>query len=299
MSGARMRVLCIPIAALMVGCGSTKERPAGISTPRPTAIAQPVPAEPPDRATVLQPPADDKPAPPAPPPPPPPAPEPIRTVFPSVRVDRAAHAVEFDGEIIQDGRKGAGLVTYLEVLACRPNSREHESIVLTQALPSHVHAALLLAGAEPGKPGTWSWDQETKVLTPQAPTGTPLTITLVWSEGGTTVSRPLTSMAKNLKTGATLGGKEPPPFLFTGSGFLKRSSGQAYAADVSGTVVGLCTFGDEPVAWPDVLSPEEQIDDPVWIVNPDKTPPNGTKVVVRIQRAEPPASTPVPPPHQP
>ncbi len=46
---------------------------------------------------------------------------------------------------------------WLEQVACSPNSREHESLVVVKAKPSEIHAALLLAGFEPGSPGTWSY----------------------------------------------------------------------------------------------------------------------------------------------
>jgi hypothetical protein len=40
----------------------------------------------------------------------------------------------------------------LEHLLCRKNSKEHESILVTEAPPQMIHAGLLLTGVEPGHP---------------------------------------------------------------------------------------------------------------------------------------------------
>ena len=46
---------------------------------------------------------------------------------------------------------------WLEQVACAPATREHESLVVVNAKPSHIHAALLMAGFEPGTPLiTWA-----------------------------------------------------------------------------------------------------------------------------------------------
>ena len=41
---------------------------------------------------------------------------------------------------------------YLEHLLCLSRSKEHESILATEAAPRMIHAGLLLTGAEAGKP---------------------------------------------------------------------------------------------------------------------------------------------------
>ena len=41
---------------------------------------------------------------------------------------------------------------WLEQVACMVGTREHESLVVVEAKPSEVHAALLLLGLEPGTP---------------------------------------------------------------------------------------------------------------------------------------------------
>ena len=77
--------------------------------------------------------------------------------FPYVRVDRAAGVVEFDGIVPIDAHDPKTPLVFLEEFVCTPDSREYESLVVTKAKPSHVHAALLLAGGLAGKPGEWRW----------------------------------------------------------------------------------------------------------------------------------------------
>ncbi|MBL8762704.1 MAG: hypothetical protein JNM07_00355 [Phycisphaerae bacterium] len=74
-------------------------------------------------------------------------------VLPGVRVDRAKKTVEFDGEVPIDAHDTNAPRVYLEVVVCRRDSKDHEALVVTDVLASHVHAALLLAGGVPGKPG--------------------------------------------------------------------------------------------------------------------------------------------------
>jgi len=63
---------------------------------------------------------------------------------------------------------------YLEQIACGVASREHESLVVIKAKPSAIHAAMLLAGFEPGAPGKWTY--ENNVLGTIAPTGEKLEV---------------------------------------------------------------------------------------------------------------------------
>jgi hypothetical protein len=204
-------------------------------------------------------------------------------VSPGLRVDRAARVVEFDGEIVRDGRNGPGSVTYLEVLACRPNSREHESIVVSKVPARNLHAAILLTGAEPGSPGRWTYDKNTRALTSHPPIGPRVAASVRWVQEGAARERPLAEMVKDARTGRLLSETPGAGFVFAGSAFLKgRDGAERYAADVSGTLIGLCTFGDEPVAWSVVISPEESVEAPEWAVNAGATPPAGTPVVVRL-----------------
>lgn len=268
-------LVAIALAVLLTGCGARTPAPTPAKTrepvPAPSApVEAPAPIEPAPKQPVLS-----------------KSPPPIREVFPGVRLDLGNRAVEFDGEIARG--MGQAALTYLEVVACRPNTREHESVVMTQALPSHLHAALLLAGALPGKPGSWTWDNDAKTLTPHPPAGDALLVTIAWELNGAKVERPITDLVQSKRDRSTLT-STGEGFVFAGSAFLQRRPDRPDAADVSGTLIGLCTFGDEPVAWTEIISHEESVEDPAWTLSP-AAPPAGTKVVVRLELPPPDAAS--------
>ncbi len=209
----------------------------------------------------------------------------LREIFPHVRVDVAARVVEFDGSICADTTHPQTPIVYLEVLACRPDSREHESLVVSPAMPSHVHAALLLAGFEPGRPGSWSFENGS--LKPSPPVGPRLRVRLQWNQGERLFRRDLSEFVRHVQKTSWLSEDEDSGFVFAGSAFMRRSGREVYAADLSGTIVGLCAFGDEPVAWSRMFSPEASLEDPVWIVDGERLPRPGTPVIVRLEAAEP------------
>ncbi|MBM4109308.1 MAG: hypothetical protein FJ255_10975 [Phycisphaerae bacterium] len=206
----------------------------------------------------------------------------FKEVFPGVRVDAQGRRVEFDGEVPIDA---AGSRVFLEVVACGRGSREHEALVVTGAKPSHVHAALLLAGLAPGLPGQWRWSGATLESTP--PTGDGVRLTLRWVDatGRAHVEEP-SAWIRDVDSGRALWESPVEPWVFAGSLFRHVGRREVYVADVEGTIVGLATFGDEVVAWTRLFSPEASVQAPQWIADPGRTPPAGTRVTVRL---EPPA----------
>lgn len=222
-------------------------------------------------------------------------PEPIREVFPGVRLDKTGGGIEFEGEIAVDAHSKETPNVFLEVIICRADSREHESIVVTKALPSHVHAALLLLGAQPGAPASWKKDEQGSIVSvPPKGQSVAVTITFV-APSGLLYTLPVADMVKSQRGGTKLG--VPPKgvafpttgidrFVFAGSRFMKVQGAERYAADISGTVVGLCSFGDEPIAWTGVFSPDAATEEPQWMIDATVTPPKGTKVTVRMELAK-------------
>ena len=69
--------------------------------------------------------------------------EPVK--LPGIEINVQARCVDVEATVCL--REGT-----LELVACTKDSKEHESIVAIAARPMHVHAALLLLGAEPGNP---------------------------------------------------------------------------------------------------------------------------------------------------
>ena len=71
----------------------------------------------------------------------------------------------------------------LELVACTKNTKEHESIVVLNARPMHIHAALLLLKAKPGRPAMQKViDNENLRWVPVTPTGEQIEVSLVFKD---------------------------------------------------------------------------------------------------------------------
>jgi hypothetical protein len=215
----------------------------------------------------------------------------MRELFPGVRADVAARVVEFDGIVPIDCHDPASPEVFLEVTVCTPDTREHESLVMTRARPSHVHAALLAIGLKPGKPGSWRVEGKSLVAVP--PEGDPVEVSIAYEDRpGHTIEAPASDWVKTAAAGGRFEPKNPGVrWVFAGSEFRKREGQEVYEADGAGALIGLTTFGSETIAWADTLSPESSVQDPDWIADPANVPKAGTKVVVRIRPADTPART--------
>lgn len=238
-----------------------------------TAPASPTPQ--PRESTPAQTPTAPAPAP-APIAPPPSA---LRETLPGLRVDIANKTMEFDAEVpinAQDER------VYLEVLVCTPNSREHETLVVTKVKPSHIHATLLLMGLKEGTPPRWDFDGTN--LTAVAPTGPRVEVSLREAGQPVSANRPIadfvTSIAndKSLATHIRAGATSPDHMVFAGSRFVEN----IYAADMDGTVVGLTAFGSETIAWTGMYHPDTDRMTPEWIADGSKLPKFRSKMIVTI-----------------
>ena len=236
----------------------------------------------------------------------------LHEVFPHVRLDRDARLVEFDAVVPINAHATDGSVVFLEVIACRPDTKEHESLAMTRALASHVHAALLLLGLEPGSPGRWEWEGTTVRAVP--PAGPALRITLAWTDAdGTEHEHNACDLVVRRDPNATdtpggalevaddrdaesTAGASPTtladtlrddfadtPFVFAGSRFVVREGREWYDADGAGLVIGLHTFGGETIALAHAMHHEAQIEEPEWIARADLLPIRGTPVVVRVR----------------
>lgn len=177
---------------------------------------------------------------------------------------------------------------WLEQVACGPASREHESLVVVRPKPSQIHAALLMAGFEPGKPGHWTY--ENQKFSAVNPTGDKVAVLVRYADkAGKTVEHDISKWIRQPGTEHT----EPKPFphepwVFGGS-ILERNNpdlgpGEHYIADLSGSIIGLVTFGDEMIGFSRVLSDQESVQEPVWEANTEALPPVGTPVALIIRK---------------
>src|SRR5690606_32553249 len=162
---------------------------------------------------------------------------------------------------------------------------------------SNLHAALLAVGLEPGAPGDWQWDGEQ--VQRIAARGDEVEVMFLWEgAGGEVIERDPRELIVNEKTGGHFGGsawvfagsiEDAPPPPGGADPEAPRPPGSPpqpfYAADATGLLVGLTTFGTEVVAWREVISHAAEVDTPVWIADRDATPPYETKVTVRLRPA--------------
>ena len=184
---------------------------------------------------------------------------------------------------------------FLELVGCTKGSKGHESIIAIETRPMHIHAALLLLGANPGNPAMRKPidEQETRWIN-IPPKGDPVDVYLVFkSKEGKTVERPISGFVawsgkrpdEKLGAGdvdADEGIKFPHTFLFAGS--LLRDNGpgpRQYLSDLSGHVITIATFGDELLCLPGIHSNENG--SLMWQVDPTELPGVGSKVTLRLR----------------
>jgi hypothetical protein len=190
-----------------------------------------------------------------------------------IRVDLAAGEVAFPAVVCID-------VGWLEQVICTPGTREHEALLVADIRPSDLHAALVLIGLEPGRPGSWSYEDRTFTFHP--PTGAAVAVRFdvaaiadepvppsAWIRGGD--GRPFPDRDW-LFAGSVIA--ENPPFM---------GPGEHYVADMTGSIMGLATFGDELLGFPEVISHEIAVQPAEWEVNTDRIPPMGTRITVRMR----------------
>ncbi|MFW6132936.1 MAG: YdjY domain-containing protein [Planctomycetota bacterium] len=186
--------------------------------------------------------------------------------FRHIRIDREEGQVVLDARVVL--REGL-----LELLVCREDTKEHESILATPAKAAHLHAGLLSLGLTPGRAAHWTdAGAEARFVPPRGPE---LKILLRWTdEDGTTRRVDATDWIQ--PTGES--DKPLNKWVFVGSRVLPDGR---YWADVDGDVVSVANFASAVV---DV--PFESTAENVALEFQARTaaiPPLGTPVEVIVQ----------------
>lgn len=204
-----------------------------------------------------------------------------RSLSPGLSLNAAQGEVHIDGMVsLNEG--------WLEQVACLSGTRDHEVLVTTTVQPSAVHGALLLLGATSGGPGSWSWSNGELLLSP--PTGTAIDVLV---QVGNAEAVPIATWIRGE------GNRVFPdePWRFAGSNFvvvrdvvrdtqgeiIRSTQRERYEADMSGSLVGIVTFGDEVLAWPEVLPHRLEVQDVLWEAAGDRMPPVGTAVTLILR----------------
>jgi hypothetical protein len=182
----------------------------------------------------------------------------------------------------------------LELVACTKDTKEHESVIMIEAVPKHVHTALLLIGAKPGNPAMRKpLDKEGTRWMDVPPAGGAVDVSVVYPDkDGKMVERPINDFIianDEGPDGPANESSEAKPerfptstFVFAGSILHKPEDGPPqYIADGTGSVISITTFGDELLCLPDFHGRENG--SLMWQIDSTHLPPVGTKVTLRLR----------------
>lgn len=207
--------------------------------------------------------------------------------FPGLKVNAELHCVDVDATICLD--EGA-----LELVACTKDTKEHESLVVVDARPMHIHAALLLLGAKNGSPASRRViNEETHAWQDCPPHGDLIEVLLVVKNAeGKMIEHSISDFITHMDDGDPSVGAEkkegnkaekfPSTFLFAGSLLIEEgNTPRKYLADSSGSVISISTFGDELLCLPGMQSQENGA--LAWQINAKGVTKKGDKVTLRLR----------------
>jgi hypothetical protein len=186
-----------------------------------------------------------------------------------IRLFSAERALEVDGWINMQ----RGLI---EVFACAPEGKTHESVLVLDCVPSGLHAGLLALGLEPGTPAEAGTQSEY-----MKPEGPGVRVDVRWSdEAGEHVAR-AEDWIWSEKDGAPM---VPCAWVFAGS-FLQPVPGADEAAYAADSVKSLITTYHDATS---ILENPylDGIDDTVYFANERAVPAVGTPVTVVLSPAQ-------------
>ena len=167
---------------------------------------------------------------------------------------------------------------FLEMFACTRDTREHESILVLDAMPSTMHFALLLLGAEPGKPLSYDMKFDPPKLVPA--TGPEVQVFIVIKIDDVEREIPANRWVQDTKTKEM---KKGNTWLFAGSQFAEVQGKQVYHADLNGSAISLVNFGDDLLPLPNTMTDANESHDKVWQPRTQAIPKVGTKVIIRLK----------------
>jgi len=169
----------------------------------------------------------------------------------------------------------------LEHLLCSKGTKEHESILSTEAAPKIIHAGLLLTGATPGHPVRF----EPKF---EPPTGSEIAINVEWEQAGRKKKADARAWVKDGASGAQLS----RDWVFAGSELFpdRRTKQMIYAAD-DGDLITVANFSSSILDLPYRSSSSDV--ERSYVVNTEQVPPRGTTVIIFLT---PQIATPTNPP---
>lgn len=170
---------------------------------------------------------------------------------------------------------------FLEMFACTRDSREHESILVIDAMPSTIHLGLLLLELKPGKPLSYDMTFDPPKLVPA--TGPKVEVFIVIKADNIERQIPANRWVQDNKTKKMMQGNA---WLFAGSQFAEYQRKQVYHADINGSAISLVNFGDDLLTRPNNLTDANESHNKVWQPRTQAIPKVGTKVLIRLKPVE-------------
>ena len=190
----------------------------------------------------------------------------IRDFASGVRIDWKNLTVELAAEVAM--REGP-----LELLACSPQTKEHESILIVRARPLHVFQAMGLIGLESGSPVRFDEGMQRRIPA----TGESLDLRI-------RCETPFPKNEVSATSWVVESGSEKPPakldWIFSGS---RSDAGGRFGADLEGTVVCLVDFDNALIS---LATPHSADNEVLWLkANTEAIPPRGTRCTLLVRSA--------------
>jgi hypothetical protein len=167
----------------------------------------------------------------------------------------------------------------LECLLCRRNTKEHESILVTDADCRLIHAGLEACGGKPGT--TVKYEQKGDDVIVRPPTGQKIRITLEYASKGKTISVPAQQWVRNIKTKQDL----EHDWVFAGSKLIPNPEDAKkppiYLAHNDGAFI---CISNVPTAMLDLpIDSPKGVEDRGYDTHEDRIPALGTKVTILLE----------------
>ena len=182
---------------------------------------------------------------------------------PHIWIDWSIPRVEIESVVAQT--EGA-----IELLLCSRGTKEHESILVTDASAQHIFEATGLIGLTPGKPV--GLDPATGQTIP--PTGDPVVVQIEWDEKVIPAHEWMLRADSSTPADAI-------DWVFAGS----RDIGERFGAQADGTIICVVDFDTALIAPGESHTSD---DAELWLeANPQRIPPRGTPCRVIVRPADP------------
>lgn len=180
-----------------------------------------------------------------------------------LRMDWRRRRVEIDGKIVL--REGP-----LELLACTPQTREHESIIVVRPRAMEVFHALGLIGLTPGRPVQYDAERDRWL----APSGEALRLRIRYRQGGIDRTVPVEDWLIDTTTD-----RRPGPLTWVFAGSRTLGDGR-FGADLDGTVVTLVDFDTALIAVGGLHSADNEL---LWLrADSGAIPPAGRECTLLV-----------------